>query len=68
MKVHIGKYIEESGLRKGFIAKKLEISPTQLSNIIAGRSFLRTPNLFLLAKILNCKVDDFYEFEEHDEI
>ncbi|MBQ6447012.1 helix-turn-helix transcriptional regulator [Cytobacillus oceanisediminis] len=66
MKVHIDKYIEESGLRKGFIAKKLDISSTQLSNVLAGRSFLRTPKLFLLGKILNCKVDDFYEFEEDD--
>jgi len=64
MKVHIAEYIEKSGLRKGFIAKKLQISPTQLSNIIAGRSYLRTPNLFLLAKILDCKVDDLYTLEE----
>jgi len=64
MKVHISAYIEKSGLRKGFIANKLEISPTQLSNVIAGRSYLRTPNLFLLAKILDCKVDDLYTLEE----
>lgn len=60
----IGICIEESGLRKGFIAYKLEISPTQLSNVIAGRSYLRTPKLFQLAKLLGKKVDDLYEWRE----
>ncbi|NMO77446.1 XRE family transcriptional regulator [Niallia alba] len=60
MKVHIDKYIEESGLRKGFIAKKLDISSTQLSNVLAGRSFLRTPKLFLLGKITSVALIYFH--------
>ncbi|PTY76225.1 hypothetical protein B5V89_18700 [Heyndrickxia sporothermodurans] len=66
MKVNIETYIKNSGLRKGYIADKLKISSTQLSNVIAGRSFLRTKKLFKLAKLINAKVDDLYEWSDEE--
>ncbi|MGN8234663.1 helix-turn-helix transcriptional regulator [Priestia flexa] len=64
MKCNIGKYIEESGLKRSFIANKLGITGRHLVKYINGESYPPVPKLFLLAKLLNAKVDDLYEFEE----
>jgi putative transcriptional regulator len=63
MRSLIGKRIEDSGLRKGFIAAKLGVTRQQFANWIGGRSYPPIPKAFQLAKLLNCKVDDLYEEE-----
>jgi putative transcriptional regulator len=61
MKSLIGHRIEESGLRKGYIADKIGVTRQQLSNWIAGRSYPPMLKAFQLAKLLKCKVDELYE-------
>ncbi|OIK11965.1 transcriptional regulator [Bacillus sp. MUM 116] len=64
MKSRIGELIDQAGYKKKYIASLLEISPTQLSNWISGRSYPTIEKAFTLAKILKVKVDDLYEGEE----
>ncbi|MGE6379974.1 helix-turn-helix transcriptional regulator [Peribacillus muralis] len=65
MKSRIGECIDKTGFKKKYIAVKLEVSPTQLSNWISGRSFPTIEKAFRLAKLLGVKVDDLYEEEEN---
>ena len=62
----IGELIDAAGYKKKFIAKELEISPTQLSNWISSRSFPTMEKAFKLAQLLNVKVDDLYEHDNPD--
>lgn len=66
MKSRIGELIDAAGYKKKYIANLLEISPTQLSNWISGRSYPPIEKAFKLASILNVKVDDLYEREEEN--
>ncbi len=65
MKSRIGELIDAAGYKKKYIAKELNVSPTQLSNWISGRSFPTVEKAFKLAKILGAKVDDLYERDEN---
>jgi putative transcriptional regulator len=60
---NIGQIIEKKGYKKRFVAEKMGITQTQLSNWISGRSYPSTPKLFKLAYFLDCKVDELYYFE-----
>jgi len=64
MKCNIEKLVKESGLKKAFIANKLEVSVKQFRNYETGYSLIPIDKAFLLASLLNCKVDDLYELEE----
>ncbi len=64
MKSNIEYWITKSGYKKKFIADKLSISQTVLSRWINDRSKPSLENAFKLADILNCKVDDLYEWKE----
>ncbi|MCS1352425.1 helix-turn-helix transcriptional regulator [Mechercharimyces sp. CAU 1602] len=46
------------------IAEKLEVSKQQVSLWVTGKSYPRCEKLFELAHLLQCKVDDLYEFTE----
>lgn len=66
MKCNIETLIKESGMRKKFIAEKLEVSVHQLRNYEKGYSLIPIDKAFLLAKLLGKKVDDLYEREEKE--
>lgn len=68
MKSRIGELIEAAGYKKKYIAKELDISPTQLSNWISGRSSPTMEKAFKLAGILKVKVDDLYERTNSDSL
>ncbi|WP_017728468.1 helix-turn-helix domain-containing protein [Halalkalibacterium ligniniphilum] len=57
----IGYWIDERGLQTKFIAKKLEVSETQVSKWKGGNAHPRVDKLFKLAKLLGVKVDELYE-------
>jgi transcriptional regulator with XRE-family HTH domain len=61
MRCKIGELIESKGMKKKYIAKKIGITPTQLSNWLALKSYPPLDKAYLLADLLNCKVDDLYE-------
>ena len=63
MKSNIGKMIEDSGLKKSFIADKLGVSVKQLRNYEIGHSLIPIDKAYILADLLRCKVDDLYERE-----
>lgn len=58
----IEELIIKSGLKKSFIADKLEISVKQLRNYETGHSLIPMDKAYILKDILGLeKVDDLYE-------
>jgi transcriptional regulator with XRE-family HTH domain len=71
LKPKIAEQIKKSGFTRDYILlkfKELEgdekgVNLQTISNWCTGRSKPNAERLFLLALILNCKVDDLYEWE-----
>jgi transcriptional regulator with XRE-family HTH domain len=61
---NIEKLINQSGLRKDFIAQKIDVSTRQLRKYEKFELFMPMEKALLLAKVLGCKVDNFYEEDE----
>lgn len=61
LRSRIGELIEESGLRKAYIAKKLGVTVHQLRNYETGQSLIPIDKAYILAELLGVKVDDLYE-------
>jgi transcriptional regulator with XRE-family HTH domain len=61
MRCRIGEFIEEKGMKKKYIAKEIGITPNQLSNWLAMKSFPPVDKAYILADLLEVKVDDLYE-------
>ena len=57
----IEELIIKSGLKKSFIADKLEVSVKQLRNYETGHSLIPIDKAFILADLLKVKIDDLYE-------
>ncbi|MFE8704146.1 helix-turn-helix transcriptional regulator [Cytobacillus sp. FJAT-54145] len=64
MKCNIEKLIKDRGLKKKFIAEKIEVSVAQLRNYETGHSLIPIDKAYILADILGVKVDDLYEREQ----
>jgi transcriptional regulator with XRE-family HTH domain len=62
LKPNIEELIIKSGLRKGYIAEKLNISVRQLRKYETGESFIPIEKGFYLSRLLNVRVDDLYEY------
>lgn len=63
----IRELIDERGLKKKFVADKLGISVKQLRNYETGHSFISMDKAFILADLLDVKVDDLYEWSKEDD-
>jgi transcriptional regulator with XRE-family HTH domain len=61
IKPNIEQIIEESGLRKKFIADKLYISVRQLRKYETGESLIPIDKAYILAELLQVNVDDLYK-------
>lgn len=61
---HLEKLIKNSGLKKNFIASKLNISVRQLRKYETMESIAPVDKAYMLTKILNCNFEDLYEWEE----
>jgi DNA-binding XRE family transcriptional regulator len=61
MKNRMNELIVNSGYLKKYVAKELGITPNQLSNWLAGKSFPPIDKAYKLADLLGCKVDDLYD-------
>lgn len=61
MKSNIGRLIEESGLKKRYIAKQVGVNENTITNWIKGRSYPALDKAVLLANLLECTVDDLIE-------
>ncbi|GGP14212.1 helix-turn-helix transcriptional regulator [Oceanobacillus neutriphilus] len=66
LKSNINKIIQEKGLKNKWVANQLNVSPNIISRWVNNKSMPSVENLFLLAKLLDCKVDDLYYWDEND--
>lgn len=62
IKMRLDELIKNSGLKKGYIAKDLNVSKDTLTNWIKGRSYPALDKAALLANLLECTVDDLFEW------
>lgn len=49
--------IQQSGLKKQFIAEKIGVTPTTLSSLLNGRAEFKTSQVSAICKILNIQDD-----------
>lgn len=61
IKSNIGKLIDQSPYKREFLRKHFNKSRNTISNWCTGKSYPSIPELFLLAKLLDCKIEDMYE-------
>ncbi|MBT2215814.1 helix-turn-helix transcriptional regulator [Virgibacillus dakarensis] len=61
LKSRIGGWIELRGYKKKWVAAQIRVSHNALSRWINDVSMPSVVNLFKLADLLQCKVDDLYE-------
>lgn len=66
MKCNIEALVKTSGLKKSFIADKLEVSVKQFRNYETGHSLIPMDKAYILSRLLNCKIDDLYEWEDKE--
>ncbi len=64
LRCNLEDLIKKSGLRKDFIADKLQISTRQLRNYELQKSYVPMDKAYILADLLNCGVEDLYEREK----
>jgi DNA-binding XRE family transcriptional regulator len=62
----IGELINNSGLKRKYIANKLEVTYQTLSNWCAGSSFPNMITAFKLSRLLGVTVEDLYEYKEDE--
>ena len=63
LRSRIEELVQSIGLKKAFIAEKLEVSVKQFRNYETGHSLIPIDKAYILAELLACKVDDLYEKE-----
>lgn len=68
IKPNIEKLIDRSGLRKGYIADKLNVSVRQLRKYEKGESLIPMDKAYILADLLEVKVDELYERTHSDSL
>lgn len=56
--------LAELNMKQTELVKALGVTPQQISNWVNGTSAPRLHEAFRLAKFLNCKVDDLWEYKE----
>jgi transcriptional regulator with XRE-family HTH domain len=66
LRSNIGDLIKNSGLKKSFIAKKLNITTQQLRNYERGLSLIPIDKGYLLADLLSKQIGDLYEWSKDD--
>lgn len=64
MKSRIEQLIKERGLQKKFVAGKIGVTVGQLRHYETGHSLIPIDKAYILADLLNVKVDELYERED----
>ncbi len=64
MKSRIKEWIAKSPYNQTQVAKMMEVSNETLSKWVNNKNKPSLEKAFKLATILNCKVDDLYEYHE----
>ncbi|MGM7719448.1 helix-turn-helix transcriptional regulator [Metabacillus sp. Hm71] len=63
IKCRLNELLDERGIKKRFIAKKLKVSPPTVTAWSNDTNFIPMDKAFEIADILGCKVDDLYKRE-----
>jgi transcriptional regulator with XRE-family HTH domain len=63
LKSNIGWLIDKSDYTREDVRQRYKKTANTISNWCTGKSFPSVPELFDLAEILDCKVDDLYKEE-----
>ena len=58
--IKLGKLIEDKGLKKSYIARKIGISPGLLSKCLSGERKPKLDTAKKLADILKCSIEDIF--------
>ena len=58
--IKLGKLIEDKGLKKSYIARKVGISPGLLSKYLSGERKPKLDTAKKLADILECSIEDIF--------
>ncbi|MFS0780113.1 helix-turn-helix domain-containing protein [Bacillus sp. 1P06AnD] len=66
MKNNFGKIFKDCPYKREYIQQYMGVSKTTLSNWVTGKTTPTVHDLFKLAKFLDKKVDEFYEWEEEE--
>lgn len=64
MRCRLEELIKKSGLRKDYIAEKVGISTRQLRNYELQKSYIPMDKAYILADLLEVKMDELYEREK----
>lgn len=64
LKPRIRIRLAELEKKQSEIYKQLNVTPQQFSNWVQGTSAPRLDMAFKLARLLDCKVDDLWEYKE----
>ncbi|MCM3180256.1 helix-turn-helix transcriptional regulator [Cytobacillus horneckiae] len=64
LKSKIGLLLRTSKYRREYIQKELGVTANTLSNWCTGKTYPSIDKAFILAQLLEVKVDDLYEMEK----
>lgn len=64
----IKKYLKDNGIKIGYLAKKLNRTPAEMSNILNGKQCLYADEFIEIAQILNVKPDDICKLDIINEV
>jgi transcriptional regulator with XRE-family HTH domain len=68
IKSRIGQLMKNSPYKREYIQKYMGVSSNTLSNWATGKTQPKVEDLYKLARLFGCKVDDLYDYEEEKEI
>lgn len=60
IRCRLGELLDDRGIKKSFVAKKLEVSPQTVSGWIHNKHFIPMDKAFKIKELLGCTVDDLY--------
>jgi putative transcriptional regulator len=67
LKSKIGAMLRSSKYRREYVQQKLGVSANTLSNWSRGNTYPTVDKAFILAELLDCKVEDLYEYIKEEE-
>ncbi|WP_182101806.1 helix-turn-helix transcriptional regulator [Niallia taxi] len=64
LRSRIGELLRVSKYRREHIIKELGISPNTLTNWVTGKTYPTIDKAYILAQLLECKLEDLYTLGE----
>jgi putative transcriptional regulator len=61
---NLPKLLKESPYKREYVQKYVGVSRNTMTSWLKGRTYPTVPQLLLLAKLFNVKVEDIYNLEE----